>query len=90
MTRNQISRVTGLITGHCELIKHLTTIGKAHNPLCACGLSDETGLHILCECPVYHSQRMKILGNYTLFPCEIPDLGPTLINRFLEGINKQV
>ncbi|KAJ8941804.1 hypothetical protein NQ318_015929 [Aromia moschata] len=50
--RNQLRWIVGLFTGHCPLMRHLTTIGVKNDPDCRrCGEEEETSFHILCECP---------------------------------------
>ena len=88
LKRKQIRRVVGAITDHCGLNKHLSKMGLSPDPRCTCGLEDETGFHVICECPRFSSLRRKILGDYTLRPLDIPILGPTVINRFLVGTNR--
>lgn len=83
MDRCQIRRVIGAITGHCGLNKHLTTMGLLNNPSCSCGLSEETGLHIICECPKFSTLRHRILGNHTVDPSRLSQLGPITLDRFL-------
>jgi hypothetical protein len=50
MSRQQLSIVVGLLTGHLGLNGHLRRIGKDINPLCrSCLNSNETVEHLLCE-----------------------------------------
>ncbi|KAJ8978715.1 hypothetical protein NQ317_015963 [Molorchus minor] len=52
MNRRDIRMVTGLLTGHCHLSRHLQLIGIAEDPECRWCLEDEeTSSHILTECP---------------------------------------
>ena len=51
LEKKDIRRVVNAITGHCLLNKHLTTMGYLDNPRCDCDLDDETGFHLICECP---------------------------------------
>jgi hypothetical protein len=52
LSRTQIRAVTGLMTGHCNLRKHLHTMGIfKENPVCrVCNEEEETTFHILFEC----------------------------------------
>ena len=50
MSRQQLSVVIGLLTGHLGLNGHLYKIGKDINPLCRkCLNGNETVEHLLCE-----------------------------------------
>jgi hypothetical protein len=50
MSRQQVSVVIGLLTGHLGLNGHLHNIGKDINPLCRrCFNGNETVEHLLCE-----------------------------------------
>ena len=62
LSRKDIKRVIEVVTNHCSLNKHLHNIGYEENPRCLCNLSDETGLHIISDCPRYRLLRMSILG----------------------------
>ena len=49
--RTQSRAVTGLLTGHNTLRRHLHLTGLSDSPLCRrCGAEDETSAHIVCEC----------------------------------------
>ena len=51
MSRQQLSIVVGLLTGHLGLYGHLHETGKGLNPLCRrCLNGNETIEHLLCEC----------------------------------------
>jgi hypothetical protein len=51
MSRQQISVVIGLLTGHLGLYGHLHKIRKDLNPLCRRYINcNETVEHLLCEC----------------------------------------
>jgi len=83
MDRCFVRRVVGAITGHCGLNKHLTKMGLHSDPSCVCGFGEETGLHVICECPSISSLRLRILGGFELRPLEVPGLGPATLDRFL-------
>jgi len=56
--RTQSRVVTGLLTGHNTLRRHLYLLGLLDNPLCRkCGVKEETSAHILCECEALASLR---------------------------------
>nr|XP_022908979.1 uncharacterized protein LOC111420256 [Onthophagus taurus] len=55
--------VTGLLTGHCKVNKHLYNMKLVDSPLCrACEQDDETVKHILCDCPSLTDLRMRTFG----------------------------
>lgn len=88
MNRNSIRRVVGAITGHCGLNKHLTRMRILDDSECSCGQDEETGLHIICECPKFSQLRRKTLGNYVLQPSDVTQLGPIVLDRFLAGTRR--
>jgi len=69
MTFNRIQSrvVTGLLTGHNTLRRHLYLLGLLDSPLCMkCGVGEETSVHILCECEALASLRHAYLGSFFL------------------------
>jgi len=64
--------VTGLLTGHNTLRRHLHLMGLSDSPLCRrCGAKDETSAHILCECEALASLRHAYLGSFFSEPEDI-------------------
>lgn len=64
LKRSQLRLVTGAITGHALLNKHLYTLGITDSPLCrACMESEETANHVLMECPGVATYRATHLGS---------------------------
>jgi len=48
MTRKKLRLTVGFLTGHCQLRKHLHTMGLVDTPLCRmCEQEDETVGHVL-------------------------------------------
>jgi hypothetical protein len=84
LNRTQIRVVTGLMTGHCGLRKHLHTMGIfKENRVCRLCNEEETISHIVFECEVLALWRFNLLG--------ITDLGEeipmkNLVNRLLDLI----
>jgi hypothetical protein len=73
--RIQSKVVTGLLTGHNTLRRHLYLMGLSDSPLCRrCGAEDETLAHILCECEVLASLRHAYLGSFFLEPEDIKNV----------------
>jgi hypothetical protein len=64
--------VTGLLTGHNNLRRHLHLMRLMDSPLCRkCGAEDETSFHILCRCEALASLRHSYLGSFFLEPEDI-------------------
>jgi hypothetical protein len=63
--RTQSRVVTGLLTGHNTLRRHLYLLGLLDSPLCrGCGVKKETLAHILCECEALASLRHMYLYSF--------------------------
>ena len=62
MSRQQLSIVIGLITGHLGLSGHLYKTGKDIYPLCRCLNGNETVEHLPCECESLTMSRGCIFG----------------------------
>jgi ribonuclease HI len=72
MTRQNLRFVTGILTGHCQLNKHLHRMGVSDTPLCrGCKQEDETMEHVLCDCPALSSTRKAAFDEFWLTPANI-------------------
>jgi len=61
--------VTGLLTGHNTLRRHLYLLRLIDSPSCrACVVKEETSAHILCECEALAPLRHTYLGSFFLEP----------------------
>jgi len=70
--RTQSSVVTGLLTAHNTLRRHLHLLGLLDSPLCRmCGVKEETSAHILRECEALASLRHVHLASFFLGPEDI-------------------
>ena len=69
--RTQSRTVTGLLTGHNTLRRHLHLLGLSVHCVGGCGAEDETSAHILCECEALASLRHVYLGSFFLEPEDI-------------------
>ena len=79
----QTRAVTGLLTGHNTLRRHLHLLGLLDSPMCRkCGVREETSAHILCECEALASPRHVYLGSFFLEPEDIRNLGLGAIWNF--------
>jgi hypothetical protein len=73
LSLNRESRVvTGLLTGHNTLCRHLHLIGLRDSLLARkCRVEDETSAHNLCCCEALASIRHARLGSFFLEPEDI-------------------
>jgi hypothetical protein len=70
--RTQTRVVTGLLTGHNTLRRHVYLMGLLDIPLCRrCGAENESLAHIVCECEALASLRHAHLGSFFLDPEDI-------------------
>ena len=79
----QSRAVTGLLTGHNTLRRHLHLIGLSDIPLCRrCGAEDDIFAQILCECEALSSLRHVYLGSFFLDPEDIKNISLGAIWNF--------
>jgi len=79
--------VTGLLTGHNTLRRHLHVMGLCNDPMCRkYGAEEESSVHMLCECEALASLRHAYLGSFFLDPEDIRVLGMGAIWNFVKGI----
>ena len=87
MSRQQLSVVVGLLTGHLGLYGHLHRIGKDINPLCIrCLNGNETVEHLLCECESLTISRGRIFGQSFGELQQISHVPVDLLRRFAREI----
>ena len=68
----QSRAVTGLLTRHYILRRHLHLLGQLDSQLCRmCGVKEETSAHILRESEAKASLRHACLGSFFLEPDDI-------------------
>jgi len=73
--RPQSRDVTGFLTGHNTLRRHLYLMGLIESPLYTrCGAEEETSAHVLCECEALASLRYAYLGSFFLDPEDVRSL----------------
>ena len=76
INKTQSRVVTGLLTGHNTLRRHLHLQGLLDSPLCSrCGVREESSAHILCECEALASLRYTHLGSFFLESEDINSFG---------------
>jgi len=84
--RTQSRVVTGLLTGHNTLRRHLYRMELSNNHTCRkCGTEEENSVHILCECEALTSLRRTYLCSFFLGPEDIRKLGMGGIWNFAKG-----
>jgi len=75
LSRIQSRVVTGLLTGHNTLRRHLHLLGLTNSPLCRwCETGEENSANVLCEGEALASRRHAHLGSFFLEPGDIKNL----------------
>ena len=63
LKRPQLNRVVQVLTGHCNLLQHEKTTGRAEYSLCPkCTLEDDTPNHHVGNCKLYQDIHVKYFG----------------------------
>lgn len=87
LSRQNLSDLVGIITGHCRLNKHLHTIRKVDSPLCrACNWGEENVIHIICECPALLEFRKSTLGEEWVDATNISSISPAVFLDFFRKL----
>jgi hypothetical protein len=82
--RSTISGLTGILTGHCRLKRHLALLGIENSPICpGCGEREETSFHFLAECEALGRQRYTTFGSERLEAAQLKSIGWTDILSFM-------
>jgi ribonuclease HI len=82
--RSTISGLTGILTGHCRLKRHLALLGIENSPICpGCGEGEETSFHFLAECEALGRQRYSTFGSERLEAAQLKSIGWTDILSFM-------
>ncbi|XP_048002927.1 uncharacterized protein LOC125239400 [Leguminivora glycinivorella] len=72
--KNSLRMLTGIITGHNTLNRHMKIIGISSDESCPhCG-KEETSLHLLAECIMYAAPRHETFGRDNLGEDELKDV----------------
>ena len=83
LSRQHLSVLTGLLTGHVTLNRHLAVMKIGTDRICsACGEEDETSVHFLGKCPATIVVRHSILGSHFLRSDELRCIQPHALMRF--------
>jgi len=76
--------VTGIITGHNTLSRHMNIMGLNNDPLCEhCEGELETSLHFINQCSYYVTTRISIWGKPVLDPVDIKRIRVKDLARFI-------
>lgn len=88
LSRCNLSRILGVLTGHCPLNKYLHLIGRIDSPLChQCG-EIETAEHFLCSCPAFIMARARYLGRFLIPLSVIRRTPPKYVLEFLNSTKR--
>jgi len=84
LPRNLLRTVTGIITGHNTLRRHMNIMGLNNDPLCEhCEGELETSLHFISHCSYYVTTRMSIWGKPVLDPDHVKRIRVKDLARFI-------
>ena len=84
--RTQSRVVSGLLTGHNTLRRHLHLMGLINSPLRRrCGAEGGTSAYTLCECEALASLRHVQLGSFILDPGDVKSLSLGAVWNFSKG-----
>ena len=79
--RHKLSMLTGIITGHSRMKRHLFHIGVSPNPMCDCG-SEESPAHVVSDCPIHVMNRLLHLKKSIIHESELKDLDYSSVLSF--------
>lgn len=83
LKRHDIRTITGILTGHCPLMRHMKIIKASESSTCPCCLEeDETVEHYLCSCPAFSRIRWRVFGVAELDSDQLLNLDPKKILDF--------
>ena len=87
LSKLELRKLTGALTGHCPVRYHLKNMGKAPDSTCRfCQEATETARHLLCECEAVHQKRLRHLGSWFLKPEQVMDVAPRKVVKFIEAL----
>ena len=87
LNRDKVRVVTGFLTGHCRLGKHLRQLGIAEEGVCRfCGDGAETPIHLLQDCVAIISQRWKHLRAISPTAAQLQTLKLDQVLDFLQEL----
>lgn len=69
LSRNQLKIMTGLLTGHCNLKKHLSKLGHVNGLECdRCNQASEMASHVVCDYEALATLRFRHIGCHLMQP----------------------
>jgi hypothetical protein len=75
----------GLLTGHVRLNKHLHRMGLLSDSTCAaCGIEEESAIHLICVCPTLANRRTQIFGKPILSVSKYEEMSAGFFVQFAE------
>ncbi len=86
LRRQELKNVTAILSGHCNLNKHMFITKMSNTPVCPkCNLEEETPTHHLGVCPIYQRLRQKYIPlpinvPYDISKCPIKNIAQFLTN----------
>ena len=87
LTKNELRKLTGMLTGHCPVNYHLQNLGKVLESTCRfCKEETETVEHVLCSCEALHHKRLQHLQARFLEPSEVCQVAPRQIAKFATNV----
>lgn len=86
LDRKWLRLLVGVLTGHCGLNKHLTTLRVANDSRCGlCRTEDETALHYLGQCDALAFKRLCTFGSAYLTPKDIQAIKVSTLLEFIKN-----
>jgi hypothetical protein len=87
LSRNQLTVMMGLLTGHCHLKGYLFKMGLVDSPNCdKCKQASETASNVLCECEALAVLRFRDLGHHFLKPGDCTDISISKVLHFVQSV----
>jgi len=84
LPKNLLRTVTGIITGHNTLSRHMNIMGLNNDSLCEhCEGEQETSLHFISQCRYYVTTRISIWGKPVLDHDDIKRIRVKDLARFI-------
>jgi len=83
LSRKHLRIITGLLTDHVVLNRHLTVMQIHTDPLCPkCGEEEETVYHLLCRCNAMMMACYSIFGSYLMDITELQQSASSITYSF--------
>ena len=85
LCKRDLTLITGIMTGHCQLNSHLSTIRVARSSTCvSCLEGEETAEHFMCSCPAFSGIRYRIFGVHLLDNSSLKELPLEKVLSFIK------